>query len=182
VLDKGLGITYVGQPRSETGAAAASDTLAAFVDVLTTAGLRAELTDDIEGQLWAKLAMASGINPVAVVIRLTNGDIGSVPTARALSHALISEVSAVAAAQGISLAFDPLEAFDQVTAATAAMVSGSLIDSLRGKRTEIGSICGAVAIRARDIGVAAPICESFGSIVRALESSYDRRVHTVEAS
>lgn len=178
VADKGRGITYVGLPRSAGGAEATTSSapLKELVDLLNQSGLPAELAPEIEGHLWAKLAMASGINPVAVAIRVRNGDLARIPEVRALSEAAIREVIAVAAAKGITLATDPLIAYERVTTATAAMTSGSLIDSLRGRRTELGSICGAVAAEAAAHGVDAPVTNMLARIAAALEASADVRV------
>jgi ketopantoate reductase len=83
---------------------------------------------------------------------------------------------AVAAAKGITLATDPLLAYDQVTTATATMISGSLIDSLRRRQTELGSICGAVAAEAAAHGVQAPVTSMLASLAAALEASASVRV------
>jgi 2-dehydropantoate 2-reductase len=184
VEDKGRGLTHVGMPRSAgaTGAKDASTVLAPFVELLNDSGLRAELTPEIEGYLWAKLAMASGINPVAVAVRVRNGDLARFPEVRDLSESAIREVVALAEAKGVTLAFDPLEAFDRVTAATAAMTSGSLIDSLRGRRTELGSICGAVAAEAAAVGVAAPVSSMLYRLSMALEASVEVRVEPHEVA
>jgi 2-dehydropantoate 2-reductase len=175
VLDKGKGITYVGAPGTLSDGPRMR-LLGDFVDLLNDCGLAAELNDQIEGLLWAKLAMVTGINPLAVLLRVSNGDIGRIPQISTLSRTAISEVVEVATRRGITLAFDPLEAFERTTSKTAGMLSGSLLDSLRHKRTEIGAICGAVARAAEEVGVAAPVNDTIAKLVEALEASYACRV------
>ena len=180
VADKGRGMTYLGTPNAKgdrDDAGRVASRLASFTELLNQAGLKAELSDDIEGLLWAKLAMAAGINTVAVVLRLPNGKIGGIPEARALSLAAIEEVKTVAGSLGISLAFDPTAAFNSVTQATADMLSGSLIDIMRGRPTEIDAIAGAVSRQAAALGVQAPVNAVLAQVVRALEAS---AVHRVE--
>jgi 2-dehydropantoate 2-reductase len=181
VIDKGKGITYVGSPHARPGGPGSRtfERLGSFVDLVNASGLVAELSDRIEGLLWAKLAMVSGINPLAVILRLSNGDIGRIPEVSTLSREAISEVAAVAARKGIDLAFDPLEAFEQVTERTASMLSGSLLDSLRHRKTEIGFICGAIARAAETEGIPAPVNGTMAKLVTALEATYDRRVEAV---
>jgi 2-dehydropantoate 2-reductase len=175
VLDKGRGHTILGL-LAVSKSRECDDTLIELAKLMSQGGLPTEVADDVEGVLWAKLAMAAGINPVAVVLRVTNGALREVAEARELSTASIKEVMAVAAARGITLAFDPLEAFERTTTATASMSSGSLLDSLRGRRTEIAAISGAIAREATAFGVAAPVNTVLAGIVAALEATADRRV------
>jgi 2-dehydropantoate 2-reductase len=179
VADKGRGVTHVGAPGAGGDAGQPGGTsglVAGVVDLLNQAGLSAQLSEDIEGLLWAKLAMVAGVNTVAAVLRLPNGRIGEIPEVRALSLAAIGEVKTVAERLGIRLAFDPAAAFDRVTAATAKMLSGSLIDMMRGRTTEIDAIAGAVARQAAALGVPAPVNTVLAQVVRAMEASAPHRL------
>lgn len=174
VSDKGRGITYLGMlaPSVAQPPGFGPGELSALLNAV---GLRAEVRQDILGLLWAKLAMAAGINPVAVALRLPNGKIGEIPEVRRLSYEAITEVMDVARAREIDLAFDPIAAFDTVTKATSVMLSGSLLDILRGRRTEIDAIAGAVSREAASLGVQAPVNTVLAMLVQALEaSSLDR--------
>jgi 2-dehydropantoate 2-reductase len=120
--------------------------------------------------------MVAGINPLATVLRVPNGALGAVDAARQLSMDAIAEATAVASAKGIRLAFDPRERFDATTQATAKMRSGTLLDSLRGRRTEIDAISGAIAAEGERLGVETPVTRMLWRLVKAIEATHTYRV------
>lgn len=172
VADTGHGPTYLG---SRPGA---EDRLTAFAALLSQAGIPAQVLPDVDGLLWAKLAVTAGINAVATVLRVPNGVLGQVEEARRISQRAIEETMAVAAAKKIQLAFDPRERFDAVTAATAQMRSGTLLDALRGRRTEVDVLSGAILQEGRSLGVPTPVNEMLWMIVKAIEATHPYRVES----
>ncbi len=172
VLDAGRGPSYVG---SRPGVSAQ---VRAIAELFTQAGIPTDVLPDVEGLLWAKLAVTAGINAVAAVLRVPNGVLGKVEEARRVSLRAIEETMAVAAAKGIRLAFDPRERFDAVTAATAQMRSGTLLDALRGRRTEVDVLSGAIAEQGRAAGVATPVNEVLWMLVKAIEATHAYRVES----
>jgi 2-dehydropantoate 2-reductase len=170
VLDTGRGPSYLGGPP------VAAKRLEAVADLFRRASLPTEVVADVEGLLWAKLAVTAGINAVAAVLRVPNGALGRVPEAKRLSLRAVEEAMAVAQARGIRLAFDPRSRFDAVTAATARMRSGTLLDALRGRHTEIDALSGAIASAGRAVGVPTPVNEVLWMTVKAIEATPGDRV------
>lgn len=174
VADKGRGPTYLAA-REDTRSRL--DRLAAvFVAGELPCEVRA--ADEVDGLLWGKLAMVSGINPVATVLRVPNGVLGAVPEARSISLDAIRETVAVAHARGVTLPFDPLERFDATTRATASMASGTLLDALRGRCTEIDAISGAIADEGDRLGVPTPVQRLLWRLVKAIEATHTQRVQS----
>jgi 2-dehydropantoate 2-reductase len=165
VEDKGLGPTYL------AATDVSRETLVDLADLSSQAGLPTEVTDDVTGILWSKLCMAAGINPVAAVLRVPNGVLSTTEAARRVSLTAIREAVEVARAQGLSLPFDPEESFAEVTRATATMYSGTLLDVVRGRPTEVDAISGAVAREGHRLGVATPANELLWQLVKALEET-----------
>jgi 2-dehydropantoate 2-reductase len=172
VADKGRGPTYIAV-RPDT-----RERLAPLAAAFNCAGMPTELMDGaaVNGLLWGKLCMVSGINPLAAVLRVPNGALGQVSAARQLSMDAIAETMAVAAAKGIRLPFDPMERFDATTRATATMCSGTLLDAMRGRRTEIDAISGAIADEGDRLGVAVPVQRMLWRLVKAVEATHEYRV------
>ena len=173
VADMGSGTTYL---------AAGEETrerLQRLADLLTSGGIDTEVREqrEVEGLLWGKLAMASGINPIATVLRVPNGALSEFEEARELSQQAIAETVAVAEAAGIELAFDPHERFEQTTRATRDMSSGTLLDAMRGRRTEIDAISGAIADEGDRLGVPTPLHRTLWRVIKAIEATAERRVH-----
>lgn len=145
--------------------------------VLSAAGIAAEVVDDLDALLWRKLIVSAGINPVAAITRLRNGDLISVAEAAALVRAAVAEAAAVAAARGLPVA--PARAaasLREVCRATAKNVNSMLQDVLHHRRTEIEAINGAIVAAAERVGTAAPVNEFLLRAVRAIEDAYPRQV------
>ncbi len=170
VADTGRGPSYLGGP-PET-----AERLSAVAAVFRRASIETDVVDDVEGLLWAKLAVTAGINAVAAVLRVPNGVLGRVAEAKRLSLRAIDETMAVAAALGIRLAFDPRSRFEAVTAATAEMQSGTLLDAMRGRATEVDALSGAIVRAGSAVGVATPVNEALWMIVKAIEATHADRV------
>ena len=172
VADKGRGPTYIAV-RPDT-----RERLAPVAAAFNLAGMPTELMDEtaVNGLLWGKLCMVSGINPLAAVLRVPNGVLAQVPAARQLSADAIAETMAVAAAKGIRLPFDPMERFDATTKATATMCSGTLLDAMRGRRTEIDAISGAIADEGDRLGIQVPVQRMLWRLVKAIEATHAYRV------
>jgi len=136
---------------------------------LRLAGLEVERVDDLEGILWGKLAVNAAINPVAALLRLSNGEIAARAGARAVMRGAAAEVQAVAEAAGIRLPFgDAAEQAEAAARASAGNLSSMLQDVLRGARTEIDAINGAVVRAAGTVGADAPINRTLWHLISAL--------------
>lgn len=143
--------------------------MARLCALLVDAGLDARLVDDIERELWRKLAVNCAINPLSAVRKLSNGALLEDRETRALMVAAAKEVEAVAAARGIAIDGAGAAA-ESVARRTAGNRSSMLQDLDRGARTEIDALCGAVVREARRLGLEAPVNERLWREVRALEA------------
>lgn len=147
VRHAGYGQTYLGGER-----------LRPVVDLFRAAGFRTEVTDNVQGLLWGKLAVNAGINPLTALLRLPNGYLAENPTARALMIAAADETATVAQAKGIVLAdADAGQRALEVAQATAENFSSMLQDVQNGRETEIEAITGAVVRAGREAGVPVPV-------------------------
>lgn len=172
VTDTGRGPTYVGSPPGS------GQRLESIAGLFASAGIPTEVLSNVDGLLWGKLAVVAGINAVATVLRVPNGVLGRVEEARRISLRAVEETMTVAAAKGVQLPFDPRERFALVTAATAHMRSGMLLDALSGRRTEVDVLSGAIAEQGRELGVPTPMNEMLWMLVKAIEATHKDRVES----
>jgi 2-dehydropantoate 2-reductase len=143
-----------------------------LADLLRQAGFTIEFADDLQALLWGKLAINAGINPLTAILRVPNGVLNELPDAKILMQAAAVETSAVAAALGVSLPNEDVEAaVVDVAFRTAKNHSSMLQDILRGAPTEIDAISGAVARRAEALGISAPVNWTLWHLVCALVNS-----------
>ncbi len=171
VEDKGSGPTYFGP---DPGGLGRMDQL---LHAFQSSGLESSISDSIDGIVWAKLAVTAAINGLATLLRLSNGALYDLPDARVLARQAIQETMAVAHARGTKLAFDPVERFSQVAKATQSMFSGTLLDAVRGRRTESDAIHGEIVRHARDAGVVVPLVSVIHRAIRAIEEGREHSFH-----
>lgn len=137
--------------------------------MLKTADFEVEVVDDLDTLVWSKLIVNAAINPLTALLKITNGEILTRPAARRLSIQLAEEVSAVAAAKGISLPLqDPAALAEKVASATASNRSSMYQDILRGAPTEIDAICGEVVKAGEELGIPTPVNAVMGQLIHAL--------------
>ncbi len=148
-----------------------------LADLFTSAGLPAEVRDDVAELVWGKLIVNAGINALTALLRVPNGALVETPPARELLAAAVREAAAVATAQGVSLPYaDPVEHVLAVARATAANRSSTLQDVLRGAPTEIAAINGAIAREGARLGVPTPVNAFLAGLIEALEATAPQRV------
>lgn len=157
-------LNHVGAMGQATAAARADDVAA----TLSAAGLATVHAENVAVPLWGKLAL-SVMSPVSSVLRLTVGRVWATPQGRALVERMFDEVVAVAASQGIALDRDAAWAHaSRVFAGTGEHYTSMCTDVLKGRRTELASMAGAVRRLADESGIAVPIHATVLSLLGAL--------------
>jgi 2-dehydropantoate 2-reductase len=151
--------------------AGAAFRIAALMD---EAGLKAEVEPDIDRLLWRKLAVNCAINPLSALLGVPNGALLETPDSRAVLEAAAREAGVVAAALGIDLGQDPVQAAVEVAQLTAANRSSMLQDLARGAATEIDAINGVVVREGERLGIPTPVNRRLLDDVRAREAAARR--------
>lgn len=136
---------------------------------LKSASFQVEVVEDAQSLIWGKLVINAAINPLTALLRLPNGELLERPSAREMMCTLAREAAQVAQAEGIHLPFpDPVAAVEAVAARTAANHSSMLQDVLRGTRTEIDAICGAVIQAAQRHDLQTPANWACWKLIKAI--------------
>lgn len=163
VHHSGRGDLVLGDPRRR-------DDVARVADLFACAGVPCRLTENIEGELWAKLILNCAGNALTALGRASYGRVAGHEAAREVLLRAAEEAVAVARAAGVRL--PPLD-----LPATALELARSLGDATsstaqdieRGKRTEIDSLNGYIVRRAAELGVPAPVNQTLSALVKLLE-------------
>lgn len=139
---------------------------------LAAAGIPAEPTETILADLWAKVLYSAALNPLGALLGVPYGALADHPDTRAIMDAVIDEVFAVAAADGVVLRWPDAavyreEFYRRLVPVTATHRSSMLQDIERGRPTEVDAINGWVATRAAARGLAAPTNALLVRLVRA---------------
>ncbi|MDA8146508.1 MAG: 2-dehydropantoate 2-reductase [Thermaerobacter sp.] len=158
----GEGPTFVGEAQGP-----ATARVREVAALFTAAALPAQVTDDLEGQLWEKVLLNAGINPLTALLRGRNGMLREGPAAELLALA-VAEGAAVARARGVELPHpDPVALARAVVAATARNRSSMLQDLTRGRPTEVEQISGVICREGERLGVPTPVNRVLALMVRA---------------
>jgi len=149
-------------------------TIEVLVDIVRKAGIPVEGTASIRTEIWGKTTYNCALNPLGALMNVPYGRLAE-PHAWAIIEAIVTEVFAVAHAEGAALAWpDPASylAFLASTQlpSTAGHHSSMLQDLARGRRTEIDFLNGAIVTIGARHGVPAPVNACIADLVRFRES------------
>jgi 2-dehydropantoate 2-reductase len=167
VKHTGRGDLVIGDPH-----AARTGELDRVSALFIRAGVPCPVSDNIEAELWAKMAMNCAFNAASALGRAKYGRLVQHPGTREVLWRAIEETTAVARATGVrfpdrdlvAAAYRLGEAMSEATSSTAQ-------DIARGKRTEIDSLNGYVARRGAELGVATPVNQTLHALVKLLEEA-----------
>jgi 2-dehydropantoate 2-reductase len=148
-----------------------------IVNIFNVAGIDTSLSDNMNSLIWGKLIINVGINAMTAICRVPNGIIGKISECFDIMEEAVSEAAAVADALGIMLPYeDPVAQVKKVCEATATNQASMLQDILRGTRTEIEAINGAIVKKADTLGIPTPMNCFLFRIIKAIEATAEYRI------
>ncbi len=145
-----------------------------LADIFGRAGIRCQISKNIEGELWIKLLCNCALNAISALGQARYGQIAENSDARQLMQTVVEEVLAVARAAKVILP-DIADTKAGMAAAMeiATQMSGALSstaqDLNRGRLTEIDSLNGYVSRRGAELGVNVPINHALFTLVKLAE-------------
>ncbi len=142
--------------------------------VLRQAGFDATVTDDIRGEVWAKLLGNAAINPLSVVARARIDEIMADAGLGQIALAAMHEVAAVAAAVGAPSKMEVQKRYE-INAELGAFRTSMLQDYEAGRPLELGALVDAVVEIGARLGVAAPMTAALGALARRAAEIRDAR-------
>ena len=172
VVHAGHGETLIGELSSSSNGAH-GELAHTLAEALSRSGLAARAVEDIRRRLWHKLAVNAAINPLVARFGIRNGELRN-PPYRAMVEAVIEEVAAVLAAEGIA----PPEGNGtpgwqalvwRVVEGTAGNRASMLQDVLADRPTEHEAILGPLLDAADAHGLSAPQLAALAAWLRERE-------------
>ena len=142
-----------------------------LAQLLGAGGMDVTVVDDPWPAVWRKIVTNAAVNPLSALIRRTNAELLTDPSASRVADCLAREVARVATAAGIHISEDDaVKQWRAMAALTGATRSSMLQDVEAGRPTEIEAISGAVAREGERRGVAAPLNQAMALLVASLAS------------
>lgn len=134
------------------------------------AGVSASIPDDIEAELWKKLALISSMSGVGAVTRAPVGIQRSVPETRRMLESTIGETAAVARARGVDFPGSAEEStIRYIDTLPWIMIASMHRDIAEGRPSELEFQNGSVVRLGREAGVAVPTHELIYSALLPLD-------------
>ncbi len=146
-----------------------------IAELLREACFDARFTDNIEREVWGKVLVNAGINPIGAITGLRNGEILDHPLLLEVMKELIVEGENVAKKHNITLTEDPFTKAIRVAKMTATNKNSMLQDLEKGKKTEIDYINGAIVAYGKKYEVKTPVNFAVTAIVKALEAKINQK-------
>ncbi len=157
VVYAGKGVVYL--PRQED---------AKFVaKVLKDASFNVEIVEDMDFRVWAKAVVNSVINPLTAICKVPNGFVAENENLKKIAEKIAKEGEALMRKLGYE--FNAVEEVFKVAKMTAKNKSSMLQDVLRGKRTEVDFINGAIVEKCKELGIDCPYNEMLWKLVKGIE-------------
>ena len=134
------------------------------------AGVPVAISDNVAGELWAKLAVNCAYNALSAITQLPYGKMIDGVGIRDTMRDVIEETLAVAKASGVTMAPDMLANVYKIAEAMPTQYSSTAQDLARGKPTEIDHLNGFVVRRGEALGVPTPANRVLHSLVKLIEA------------
>jgi 2-dehydropantoate 2-reductase len=163
----GWGKTYVGELDEKI-----TDRVTQIAQVFRKAGIETEVSSHIHDLVWEKLLVNVGINALAALTGLKNGQLLDYPETVRLMEALVSEAVEVTRRKEIQIDENPMNRVKVVIEATRENRCSMGQDLDYKRRTEIDAINGAVVREAERLGISVPVNRAITDLIKVIEKTF----------
>lgn len=130
-------------------------------------GLNGYVSKNIKYDMWKKLVLNCVLNPITAILRVKNKDIAD-ERLNPLKKLIAEECLKVAKQDGISFNFNFVEKLNKEFK-NSSNISSMQQDIMKGRKTEIDYLNGAVAELGRKYGIKCPVNEALTEIIKSME-------------
>ncbi len=158
----------MGQWPTAAAACESTELLKQLDAVFNQAGIPTRVTDNIRLELWRKLVINNGVNPLSALTRLDTGTLMRDPGLSQIVYGLMAEATAAAAADGVPLAETDCREMFELVRHFDPIKTSMLVDFEHHRPLELEQICGAVLSRSRQLQREAPYTFTIYQLLRRL--------------
>ena len=162
-------VRHHGRGELVIGPSTASDELA---KLFADAGVPVELSDNVAGELWAKLILNCAFNALSAITQTPYGRLFQAEGVENVMRDVVRECLAVAEGEGVSVPGDMWQAVQRIAHTMPDQFSSTAQDLARGKRSEIDHLNGHVLRKGEARGIATPVNRVLHTLVKLLEGSF----------
>jgi len=141
----------------------------AIARLFADCGLNGYVSNDIKVDMWKKLILNCVLNPVTAILRIENRGIAD-ERLNPLKKLIAEECLNVAKKDGVKFNIDFVKAINSAIK-DSRNISSMQQDLIKGKKTEIDYLNGAVVKLGKKYGIKCPVNEAFVMIIKVMEKS-----------
>jgi 2-dehydropantoate 2-reductase len=165
----GRGELVIGAPDGKPSAALAG-LLADVQRWFAAAGVQVTISDNVAGELWAKLVVNCAYNAISAISQLPYGEMIRGAGVKEVMRDVVAETLAVAKASGVRTAPELVDNVHRIAEWMPTQYSSTAQDLQRGRPTEIDHLNGYVVKRGDALGIPVPANRVLWALVRLIES------------
>lgn len=139
--------------------------LAPFAQAFNAAGIPTTVTSTMQKELWRKLLINNGVNPLSALTGLDTRTLTSHPVLGRTVYHLMQEVAAVAPADDVDLTAADVDEMHDLICRFDAIKTSMLVDREKGRPLELDAIAGAVLRRAEALGIDVPCTATVAALL-----------------
>ena len=129
------------------------------------AGIPTTVSDDIRYELWRKLVINNGVNPISALTGLDTQSLTRHPQFSRIVYGMMAETAAASKADGLALGKDDVDEMFALISSFNAIKTSMLVDKEKGRPLELDSIAGAVLRRSERLGIDAPYTSTVSAVL-----------------
>jgi 2-dehydropantoate 2-reductase len=146
-----------------------------MLEDFVNAGVPVQVSDNVVGELWAKLILNCAYNAISAITKQPYGLLFENEGARDLMRLVVHECLAVAQRESVTVPGDSWQGVEGIAATMPGQFSSTAQDLMRGRRSEIDHLNGYIVQRGKSLSVDTPANQALYSIVKLLESAFTAR-------
>ena len=148
-----------------------------IADMITSSGIKCELTYEVDKYLWAKMLYNCALNPLGAILDVNYGKLTENEYSKEIMNRIIDEIFEVIKASGYSTLWDSPDEYrdifySKLVPDTYNHFSSTHQDIQRKIRTEIDSLTGKVIDLGRKNNVDVSTNEIIYSLIKSIESDF----------
>jgi 2-dehydropantoate 2-reductase len=135
--------------------------------IFNDAGIPTRVTDNIQLELWRKLVVNNGVNPLSALTGLDTGTLAHDPGLSKIVYGLMAEAAIAATADGVNLTESDCDEMFELIRHFDSIKTSMLVDIEHNRPLELEQICGAVLSRSRQLQREAPYTFTVYQLLKA---------------
>ena len=146
--------------------------ITALADCFNRANIPTEVAEDINKELWRKLIINNGVNPICALLEMKTGEATPREDLKPLIRGAMEEAVLAAKANGVVLTSDDLEEMLELISTFDSIKPSMLVDREKNRPLEIEEICGVVIRGCEKLGLDAPYNRTISTLLSVLVSEH----------